>query len=327
MPGSALSLSERISIQVAVAGGHSVVEIADELDRSVSTVRRELARNGGRHRYRAETAQRRATRMRRRAKLSRLEADPELAAHVANRLRLGDSPMTIALELRRRTDSRAVAISHECIYQAIYNRRGLHRRARLGLHLRRRRRKQRCVSRNKQATHSLGNFRPIAERPAIALSRIEVGHLEGDLIVGANNKSAMITLFDRASRRCWLAATTNKSADAVTKALIAVLKKIPLRLRRTLTWDQGAEIAGHREIAKRCGIDIYIADKNSPWQRPTNENGNAFIRRYVGKGTDLNAINNQRRAWIEHRINTTPRRSLNWQTALEAYDRLSAPTP
>ncbi len=133
-------------------------------------------------------------------------------------------------------------------------------------------------------------------------------------------------MFDRTSRTLWLQATPNKSATAVLDAMVQLLNRIPPHQRRTLTWDQGSELAYWADLAERCKIDIYICDKNSPWQRPTNENGNALVRRYVGNGTDLNAISQERRDWIEHRINTTPRRSLNWQTANDTYTRLSAPT-
>ncbi len=217
-------------------------------------------------------------------------------------------------------------ISHECIYQAIYQRRGLDRDIRRCLHLGRRRRKHRNNNRDKHHTHPLGNYRPIADRPQIAAERTEIGHLEGDLITGAYNRSALITVFDRTSRTLWLQATPNKSATAVLDAMVQLLNRIPPHQRRTLTWDQGSELAYWADLAERCKIDIYICDKNSPWQRPTNENGNALVRRYVGNGTDLNAITQERRDWIEHRINTTPRRSLNWQTANDTYTRLSAPT-
>lgn len=324
MSGRALSLEEREVIAVGIAAGRTTLAIAHELGRDPSTIRREIARHGGVGDYSAVRADRRACQSRARPKQSRLEADPVLARYIAQRLVLRDSPMTISIELARGTNHITAAISHECIYQAIYQRRGLSPDARNGLHLRRRRRKRRDEQR--PFAHSLGEFTPISERPEIALERIEVGHLEGDLITGAYNRSAMITIFDRASRRLWLARAKNKSSDAVFDALVALLNTIPRELRRTLAWDQGAELARHRELATRCGIEIFIADKNSPWQRPTNENGNAFVRRYVGKGTDLNAITHHRRRWIEHRINTTPRRSLGWETANTVYDRLSAPT-
>lgn len=324
MSGRALSLEEREVIAVGIAAGRSVIETAAELGRDPSTVRREIARHGGSAEYSAVRADRRACQSRARPKKSRLETDPVLARYIAERLALRDSPMTIAIELARGTNNMTASISHECIYQAIYQRRGLSAEAHRGLHLRRRRRKHRSTQR--PLSHSLQDFRPIADRPAIALERREVGHLEGDLITGAYNRSAMITIFDRASRRLWLSKTTNKSADAVYAALVKTLSTIPTEMRRTLAWDQGSELARHRDLEQACEIKVYIADKNSPWQRPTNENGNALVRRYVGKGTDLSAISNHRRRWIEHRINTTPRRSLGWDTANTTYDRLSAST-
>lgn len=324
MSGRALSLEEREVIAVGIAAGQSAIETSAELGRDPSTVRREIARHGGPRSYSAVRADRRACQSRARPKQSRLEADPVLARYIAERLGLRDSPMTIAIELARGTNNVTASISHECIYQAIYQRRGLAADARNGLHLRRRRRRHRSAQR--PFSHPLQSFRPIADRPTIALQRSEVGHLEGDLITGAYNRSAMITIFDRASRRLWLAKTTNKSADAVYTALVKTLSTIPAEMRHTLTWDQGSELARHQDLEQACKIKVYIADKNSPWQRPTNENGNAFVRRYVGKGTDLATISHHRRRWIEHRINTTPRRSLGWDTANTAYNRLSAPT-
>lgn len=326
MPGVALSHSERLVIEVGIAAGRSNPMIAAELDRPACTIRREINRNGGRTKYAADKADRRAKRKRCRPKQSRLEADPDLAAYVAGRLQLLDSPMTISIELARGVHGREALISHECIYQAIYQRRGLDRDIRRCLHLRHRRRKHRNTNCGNAHTHSLGNYQPIADRPQIAADRCELGHLEGDLITGAYNRSALITLFDRTSRTLWLQATANKTAQAVLDAMVLLLNRVPSHLRRTLTWDQGSELAYWTELAERCGIDIYICDKNSPWQRPTNENGNGFVRRYVGKGTDLNAISQERLTWIEHRINTTPRRSLNWQTANDTYTHLSAPT-
>jgi IS30 family transposase len=326
MPGAALSLDERESIAVAIAADRSLTAVALELGRDPSTIRREVARNGGRDAYRATRADRRAGVLRARPKLTKLESDPVLAAHVAERLKAKDSPMTISIELARGIHGLVGSISHETIYQAVYRQRGLDVDARACLHLKRRRRKRRNQQRS-CTSHSLQHYRPISERPAIAAARVEVGHFEGDLITGAFNRSAKITMFDRASRRLWLGSVASKSADDVFAALVEMLCTIPVELRRTLTWDQGSELARHLEIAELCEIEIYICDKHAPWQRPTNENGNSLVRRYVGNGTDLNAIDEHETASIEHRINTTPRRSLNWHTANDVYARLSAPTP
>jgi len=322
MPGEALVESERVVIEIGIRAGRENQQIANELGRDPSTIFREIKRNGGRDHYDAERAQRRADKQRKRPKQSRLEADPDLAAYVAERLGLRDSPMTISIELARGVHGVIALISHECIYQAVYNKRGLDRDVRRCLHLRRRRRKHRNAVCDKYYSHPLGDYPTIHDRPETANDRSEIGHLEGDLITGSYNRSALITVFDRASRHCWIQPTANKSADAVFDALIVLFEQIPPAARKTLTWDQGSELARWAELAERVGIGLYICDKNSPWQRPTNESGNAIIRRYVGNGTDLNAIPHEQIAWIEHRINTTPRRIHNWQTAQDIYNQL-----
>ena len=161
----------------------------------------------------------------------------------------------------------------------------------------------------------------------MAGTRSEVGHFEGDLIIGQGSQSAIITVFDRTSRHLWMAGLPNgHNADLTLAALTKLLQRIPPSLRRTLTWDQGNEMAHHVELAKRCRIDVYFADAHSPWQRPTNENGNGLIRRYVGKGTNLAAFTPSDLRAIEHRINTTPRRVLNWTTAQHVYHQAVAMT-
>jgi len=127
-------------------------------------------------------------------------------------------------------------------------------------------------------------------------------------------------VFDRASRHLWLADfPEDHGADATLAALCEVLERIPEPLRRTLTWDQGREMARHADLAAMCGIDVFFSEPHSPWQRPTNENGNGLIRRYVGKGTDLSRFAPADLRLIEHRINTMPRRSLGWSTAADVY--------
>ena len=167
----------------------------------------------------------------------------------------------------------------------------------------------------------------INERPAVAGTRSEVGHFEGDLIVGAGNHSAIITVFDRKSRHLWMEGLPHgRNANVTLDALTRLFERIPKQLRRTLTWDQGGELARHADLADRCHIDVYFADPHAPWQRPTNENGNGLIRRYVGKSTDLTAFTANDLRNIEHRINTMPRRIHNWASAQHVYHQAVAMT-
>ncbi|HXH57364.1 IS30 family transposase, partial [Iamia sp.] len=261
-----------------------------------------------------------------RPQATRLEANPVLAAHVEARLRAKDSPMTIAVELARGCypGLGGATVSHETIYTAIHaqGRRGLPKGLHAGLHRRRRCRKHRPApgQGTPKANGPLGEFNLIGTRPAEANGREVVGHLEGDLIIGAFNRSALVTVFDRASRYLWLAdLPEGHGAEATLGALIEVVDRMPLNLQLSLTWDQGREMAAHALLTAATGIDVYFAEPHSPWQRPTNENGNGLIRRYVGKGTNLRVFRDQDLRAIEHRINTMPRRSLRWATAHDVY--------
>lgn len=325
MPGEALSLEERVEIEVGVARRKSATSIAVRLGRQTSTVTRELERNGGRGRYKAVVADRRASEQRSRPKLTRFQADPVLAAHVEARLAAKDSPMTIAVELARGVHACYIeTVSHETIYTAVHaqGRAGLAKGLHVHLHRGRRCRKHRRAAGEALAkTSPLGNFNPISSRPVAADNRGEVGHLEGDLICGAFNRSAIATVFDRASRHCWLAEfPDDHGAEATLAALVELLERIPQPLRRTLTWDQGRELALHDLLADYTAITVYFAEPHSPWQRPTNENGNGILRRYVGKGTDLSTYTAEQLRAIEHRLNTMPRRSLHWSTAHDIYN-------
>ncbi len=328
MPARPLLLREREEIRCGIVRGETVTAIADRIGRHRCTVSAEISRNGGRDGYRPYRAQDRAVSCRKRPKSRLFERHPELATHVAARLEAKDSPMTIAVELANGIYPAITAtVSHETIYQEIYDprRRALPREAFRCLHRRRRLRIRRRCRRPQQRWRD--TMRPIAQRPAIADARSEVGHFEGDLIIGQAKKSAIITVFDRTSRHLWMAGLPDgRDADRTLVALTGLLERIPPSLRRTLTWDQGNELAHHVELAQRCGIDVYFADAHSPLQRPTNENGNGLIRRYVGKSTDLAAFSPADIGAIEHRINTMPRRIHNWATAQQIYDQAVAMT-
>jgi len=287
-------------------------------------------RNGGRANYSAVTADKRAQRCRARPKTPKLVADPDLAQHVTARLEALDSPMTISIELARGIHGVTASVSHECIYQAVYchGKKGLRRGLPKNLHRKRRCRKARLAKGAKPKKKSaLGEFNPIASRPSVAEERSEVGHLEGDLITGAFNRSAIVTIFDRASRFLWMADfVDDHGADATLAAVSEILDRIPEHLQRTLTWDRGPEMARHAKLAELYNIDVYFADPHSPWQRPTNENGNGLIRRYVGKGTNLATYTPEDLKLIEYRINTMPRRSLGWSTAQDIYQTAATST-
>ncbi len=236
--------------------------------------------------------------------------------------------MTIAIELAQgHYPEIEVTVSHETIYQAVYDPcdrglpRGLHRH----LHRRRRFRHRRGSRHRRDWREDLPSIR---SRPAIADERVEVGHLEGDLIIGTQaSRSAIATVFDRTSRYLWMAGLPDgRDAEQTLEAMTALLNRIPPGLRRTLTWDQGQEMALHHTLTDRCGIAVYFAEPHSPWQRPTNENGNGIIRRYVGKHTDLSIYTPRDLRAIETRINSTPRRIHGWATAQHIYDQAVAVT-
>jgi IS30 family transposase len=222
-------------------------------------------------------------------------------------------------------------ISHECIYQAVYGHGtpGLPKGLNVGLHRRRRCRKHRRAPGEALPAKAspLGEFNLITARPPIADRRSEVGHLEGDLIIGSFNRSAIATVFDRSSRHLWLADfPASHDAEETLAAVGEILGRIPEALRRTLTWDQGREMASHHELADLYGIDVYFAEPHSPWQRPTNENGNGLIRRWFPKSTNLAAHDPDTLRLVENRLNTTPRPSLDGATAHDIYTQAVAMT-
>lgn len=332
MPAEPMTLCEREEIRAGIERDDSLTAIADKLGRHRTTVSAEVNRNGGRDLYRAVAAQDRADVQRSRPKVPTLVGDRVLAAHVEERLHAKDSPMTISVELERGLYPHiSGTVCHETIYGAIHTQgpsRGLPKGLHVHLHRHQRCRKHRLApGETPTKTSPLGQFNLIGLRPAIAEERTEVGHLEGDLIVGSFNRSAIVTVFDRASRYLWLAdLPEDHGAEATLAALVELIDRIPVPLRRTLTWDQGREMARHHDLAQLCGIDVYFAEPHSPWQRPTNENGNGLIRRFVGKGTDLAVYTPDDLRRIEHRINTIPRRSLDWSTAHDRYHAAVAMT-
>ena len=315
-----LSEQERVRIADLRQAGHGVRAIAEQTGRSPSTISRELRRNRDPDsgQYRPFTAHKLAARRRARPRPGKIAADPVLRQFVQERLEKRWSPEQVSQALRREfPDEPARHVVHETIYQAVYRpelgglSRGLPARV-----LRTRRRRRRPHRRpGQRRPNGIIAMTMLDQRPAEAAGREEPGHWEGDLITGASNRSAIGTLVDRASRYTILLHLPGRhTAEAVRDALIAAMSALPPRLRRSLTWDQGKEMALHAEISAALGMPVYFCDKASPWQRPSNENTNGLLRQYFPKGSDLRAHGPDDLAAVAAELNSRPRKTLGWDT-------------
>jgi transposase, IS30 family len=258
MAGAVLSAEEREEIRVGCAGGESFALMARALGRSTSTISEEVRKNGGRHRYCAVRADRRAVEQRCRPKSTKFQSNRELADHVEAKLVALDSPTTIAIELARAGGIAGDTVSPESIYQAVYGHgsRGLAAGLSHCLHRQRRRRKRRCrAGETPKRASPLGSFNLIGLRPEIAWARSEVGHFEGDLIIGARGASAIVTLIDRASRFNLIGdLPEGHDATSVLACCIELIERVPIEARKTLTWDQGREMARHDDLASAVAL-------------------------------------------------------------------------
>jgi len=334
--GFRLSYVERVQIQMRCEAGESVRGIARAIERSASTVWRELARNGGRERYRAVRAEVRAQELARRPKLGKLECCPGLWAEVKARLRRRWSPQQIAATLKLEyPDDPGMQISHESIYRALYvQSRGALRRELAAL-LRTRRSTRKSQGRAELRGRLVGMV-PIAERPPEADDRRVPGHWEGDLILGARGDSAIVTLVERHTRYVLLAPLRDRTTDHVIDVLQDRIQQLPAHLKRSLTWDQGRELAAHARFTEQSGVPVYFCDPHSPWQRGSNENTNGLLRQYLPKGTDLSVHDQAVLDAIAAELNGRPRKTLGWENPAErmavllgepgpVHNRLTAP--
>jgi IS30 family transposase len=317
--GRYLSLAEREEIAVGLARGESYREIGARIGRAASTVSREVARNGPRERYRGLRAQALAERRARRPKAAKLAGNEVLRARVQAKLARRWSPEQVSAWLKAEfAGDPEMQVSHETIYQAIYVQgRGALRRE-LAACLR----TGRALRRPRRATADRRGKIPgmvmISERPAEAADRAVPGHWEGDLILGSRG-SAIGTLVERSTRFVLLLHLPGgHGADQVAAAMTAAMGTLPAQLRRSLTWDQGPEMAGHARIAVATGLEIYFCDPHSPWQRGSNENTNGLLRQYFPKGTSLAGHSPGQLAAVADELNGRPRKTLGWKTPAEA---------
>ena len=317
----ALTLVEREEISRAAMAGHSIRSTALSLGRAPSTVSREIQRNGGSEYYRASRAEQAAWDRACRPKACKLAMHRTLAHIVAEKLQRQWSPEQIAGWLKRTyPDDTSYQVSHETIYRSLF----IQSRGALKKELLEHLRRTRVMRRSRHHTQKTSDHGRITdtvsirERPATIEDRAVPGHWEGDLLFGSRN-SQIATLVERQTRYVMLVKVENKTTETVVSALIKHARRLPQELYKSLTWDRGKEMAGHRRFTLATDIKVYFCDPQNPWQRGTNENTNGLLRQYFPKGTDLSAFSQAKLNAVATRLNERPRKTLGYETPAEQY--------
>ena len=322
----ALTLSEREEVSRGVVAGHWIRSIAVTLGRAPSTVSREIRRNGGRRRYRANKADQAAWDRARSRKVCKLVENRELARLVALKLKKLWSPEQIGGWLKRRyPDDGTFQVSHETIYRSLF----IQARGALNKELLQHLRRTRGMRRSRhhtQKTDDHGRIKDtvsIRERPASVEDRAVPGHWEGDLLIGSKN-SQIATLVERHTRYVMLVKVNSKDTETVINALTKQARKLPRELYKSLTWDRGKEMADHKRFSLDTRVKVYFCDPRSPWQRGSNENTNGLLRQYFPKGMDLSDIHQNKLNAVARRLNERPRKTLNFETPAERFSQCVA---
>ena len=324
----ALTLAEREGISRGLVAGHCLRAIAMSLERAPSTISREIARNGGPLAYRASQADEAAWARARRPKLCKLATHRVLARWVAAKLQHHWAPQQIAGWLKHRyPNDTSCQVSHETIYRTLYiQSRGALKKELLA-HLRRSRAMRRSRH-HTQKTDDHGRITAtvsISERPASVEDRAVPGHWEGDLLFG-NKSSQIATLVERQTRYVMLVKVDRRDTETVINALIKHAHKLPRELYKSLTWDRGSEMAGHRRFTLATDIQVYFCDPYHPWQRGSNENTNGLLRQYFPKGMDLSGVTQAKLNAVARELNERPRETLGFETPAERFQQAVALT-
>jgi IS30 family transposase len=325
-----LGNKERESISRGLAEKKSIREIARKIDRSASTVAREIKRNSGKASYRAFSASQRAktsaaSRQKGKSKIAKQEA---LRRYVLEKLKEEWSPKEITERIKiEYAWDMDMQISHEAIYQYIYvlPRGELKQTLIKALRQEHKYRRTQKAGKPEENRGKIANMLSIEERPAEVADRTVPGHWEGDLILGKYKRSALGTLVERTTRYTILVPLGNqKDALSVRGALAEAFKSVPEELKKTLTYDQGKEMSQHEQFTIDTGIQVFFAHPGSPWERGTNENTNGLIRQYFPKGTDFTQVSEKEIKEAQRRLNGRPRKALNFYKPDEVFNKLVA---
>lgn len=334
--GRYLTFAEREEIAIGLASGKTQAQIARDLGRDPATISREIARNSpalGVRRsasalaYRARLAQYRADERAHRPKALKIPSEQRLRDRVQADLDKHWSPEQISNRLRVDfPDDQGMRVSHETIYKTLYvqGRGQLNRE--LGTALRTGRALRKPHRKTTERRGRIPNMVNIADRPAEVTDRAVPGHWEGDLIIGANTASAIGTLVERTTRfTLLLHLPDTHGAEQVRDAMTTQVLRLPTHLAKSVTWDQGIEMAQHAQFSVDTGVEVYFCDPHSPWQRGTNENTNGLLRQYFPKGTSLKPFSAAYLDAVAEELNGRPRKALGWRTPTEALNALMSP--
>ena len=319
-----LSLADREELSRGLVAGDSLRTIATRLGRAPSTISREVAWNGSREDYRAWRADEEAIERGRRLKPAKLAVDSRLCREVERGLQAHWSPQQITARLiREYPDDLDMRVSHETIYKTLFIQARGALRKELTACLRTGRTQRRPQMRTEQSgAGRLQNMILISDRPPEVADRAVPGHWEGDLIIGKGGRSAIGTLVERSSRYVVLLHLPHgRTAEDVRAALTRQVSKLPAELRRTLTWDQGKEMADHVRFTTDTNMEVYFCDPHSPWQRGSNENTNGLLRQYFPRKDDLSLHSAAHLNAVARELNNRPRQTLNWMKPSEVFCR------
>jgi IS30 family transposase len=323
----ALTLAEREEISRAMAAGFSIRAIATILGRAPSSISREIKRNGGQERYRASEADEAAWDRARRPKSCKLAQNRSLACLVATKLQALWSPEQISGWLKHTYPcDEDYQVSHETIYRSLF----IQARGALKKELLQYLRRTRVMRRSRHHTQKTDNRGildavSISERPASVEDRAVPGHWEGDLLFGGTS-SRIATLVERQTRYVMLVKLGGTDTETVVNALIKNARKLPQELYKSLTWDRGTEMAGHKRFTLATDIKVYFCDPHNPWQRGTNENTNGLLRQYFPKGIDLSNYSQAKLNAVARQLNERPRKTLDFHTPAEMFSQIVAST-